>query len=103
MPKLKDFINPVKVVVTAINPVAGAVLQIIDTALVKPTKKVNIMLEGKKTYIGIAVTAVAFISQFFGYEVGAEDQSALNEAFVAVAGAFGLLLATYGRVKATKK
>ena len=103
MAKWKDFINPIKTIVTVINPVAGAVLQVAERLIIKPTKKVNVMLEGKKTYIGIGVTALTVVATFLGYEVSAEAQDGLNEAVTAIVGALGLLLATYGRVKATKK
>ena len=92
----RDFLTPVKAIVTAINPVAGAVFQVAENLMIKPTKKVNIMLEGKKTYIGIGVTAAAFISTFFGYDVSMAEQEGLKEAVTAIAGALGLLVATYG-------
>lgn len=103
MPKIKDFMPALKAVAAVVSPDRGVLLSLVESLFTKPKKKVEVMLEGKKTYIGIAVTAMAFIAQFFGYEVGQEAQSSLNESITAIVGAVGLAIATYGRVKATKK
>lgn len=107
MPKLIDYLRkyskPVKVILSAVNPAYGIGAEIIETLFIKPKETTMKFLEGKKTYIGIGVTALAFVAQFLGYEVSAEEQSGLNEAITAVIGALGLMFATYGRVKTTKK
>ena len=107
MPKIKDFIEPLGTIATVINPVAGAVVKIAQVAFVKPTKKVNDMLNGKKTYIGVFVTALAFISQLLGYDVPVEAKEGIETSLNEIIGAFGVLLASVGMVhkvdKATKK
>lgn len=56
------------------------------------------MLKGKLTYSGLAVTGVALVLGWLGI---ADDGSAAE--LVRVGGEFiGLLLATYGRYRATK-
>lgn len=61
------------------------------------------MLEGKKTYIGIATTLVGLLLGWLGIG-GAEDAQSLVDAVVqsidTVLQAGGLLIATYGRWKA---
>lgn len=103
MPKLKDFVNPVKVIATAVNPVAGAVVSILETAFVKPTKKVNTMLDGKKTYVGLAVTALAFIAQLMGYDVPVEAKEGVETSLNEIIMSFGALLASVGMVHKVDK
>jgi len=107
MPKIKDFIEPVKVIATYANPVAGAVVSIMETAFVKPTKKVTNMLDGKKTYIGLAVTALAFIAQLLGYDVPIEAKEGVETSLSEMVISLGTLLASVGLVhnadKANKK
>ena len=50
---LRDYLLSLKIIATAINPVAGGVISLVDTFYRKPKEKVSIMMDGKKTYIGI--------------------------------------------------
>ena len=107
MPKWKDFIDPVKVVVTYVNPVAGAVLQVAEKIFIKPVKKVNMMLDGKKSYIGVAVSFVAIIAKYLGYDVPVEAVDGVATSLAELITACGAFIASIGLIhkadKATKK
>lgn len=55
----------------------------------------------KAIWGGIVAIVAALSSAIFGITLGAEDQEALVNVIATVAGAFGGLLAIYGRVKAS--
>ena len=54
------------------------------------------MLDGKKTYLGIATLAVAFVLK----TLGVDDANLAGELVTNGAALFGSLLAAYGRYKA---
>ena len=56
----------------------------------------------KSVWGGLVAVAAAGLAAF-GYTVGADEQSALTDIVVAVAGGIGGLIAIVGRVKATKQ
>ncbi len=100
IPKIKDFMPYVKTIVTVQNPIAGAVLGIAEKLIFKPKRKVETMMSGKKTYIGIVIAMVPVIAGLFGYDVNSgwseEATLAMDEIIVLVGG----LIAAYGRTKA---
>jgi len=51
---------------------------------------------------GGVIALLAAILGAFGYALGADDQAALADIALSIGGAFGGLLAIYGRVKASK-
>ncbi|CAN7645012.1 hypothetical protein LJR030_001859 [Rhizobium sp. LjRoot30] len=53
-----------------------------------------------KAVWGALVAIFASLTQFLGIELGAEDQQALADTLVTLAGAVGGLLALYGRLSA---
>ena len=71
---------------------------IVEKFFIKPKEKAKVMLEGKKTYIGIIIAMLPVLSGFFGYDVNSgiaeEAVMAIDEAMVIIGG----LIATLGRV-----
>lgn len=57
-----------------------------------------------KTIIGSVVTLLALsLSSFFGYEIGADDQTILVDTALNFIASAGAIVAIYGRIKASKK
>lgn len=111
---LTKLAMPVTALATAINPIAGAAIGLVSavaTLNLKEAKaksetinnEVTKMLEGKKTYIGLAVAGIALLAQMFGFEITMADQAALNDLILQGVGFAGVLLGIYGRAKASKK
>ena len=99
MSKWRDYIPVLKLAVTIANPIAGAVVSIIDNVYTKPKEKVQIMLEGKKTYVGIAIAIIPVIGRLFGYEATAEFQDGATIIINDLVSLVGMIIATYGRAK----
>jgi threonine/homoserine efflux transporter RhtA len=60
-------------------------------------------LLSSKTFWGALVAVVASVLSFFGYQVGATEQSELITIGTSVAGSAGGLFAIYGRIVASKR
>lgn len=56
-----------------------------------------------KSIWGALVAILASILAAFGYDIGAEDQSAIVQSVVSIVGAVGAVVAVYGRVTAQKR
>ncbi len=108
MPKWKDFVNVgiVKTIATAINPLAGVGVGIIEAIFIKPKKKVEIMIDGNKSYIGLVVGFAAIIAKALGYEVPVEAVEGVTSSLTVIIAQCGFFLASIGVVhkiaKATK-
>lgn len=59
------------------------------------------MLSGYRTFIGLFVAAIPNIATLFGYEVAPEFSQQANEFIESAITILGLLIALYGRMKAT--
>jgi uncharacterized membrane protein len=57
------------------------------------------MLEGKKTYIGIAITVLGIILGKFGHTITADDQAQLVNIVSVIMDFIGPVIAIYGRAK----
>ena len=54
-----------------------------------------------KTIWGLAIAGISTILPFFGIGISAEEVSTLNVSFDTIGQLIGLLIALYGRIKAT--
>lgn len=68
------------------------------TPVVTATKSIFL----SRTMIGLAVTALSLVVQKFGYTVDADLQGQIVDTVTTLAAGFGVLLAAWGRVKASK-
>lgn len=103
MPKIKDFMPAVKGIAGIFNPVAPILIGAAESALSatkKTTQRTSEMLNGKKTYIGIAVAAAPLVAKLFGYEVAPGFDAEATEVLTQLVSAVGLLIAAFGRAKA---
>ena len=69
--RLKIFCQKLRWWQRLINPAYGVGMAIVEKLFIKPKKKAEIMLEGKKTYIGILIAVMPAVAGWFGYEVSA--------------------------------
>lgn len=97
MPKWLDYINPIKAIAMAINPIGPVIVSVVEAVFTKPKKKAIKMIDGKKTVIGIVVAIVPMVAKLFGYDVTTEfttgAETSINELVALVGGLYAL----YGR------
>lgn len=91
----RKLLKPISVIATAINPVAGAVLGVASTIVTKTKEKTVDKINGKKAYVGITVTVLAFIAKLLGYDVPIETTegltTSLNEIVMSVSSAIAAI------------
>lgn len=97
----------IKGIATVSNPLVGVGVSLVETLFTKPKEKVKTMMNGKKSYLGLAVTFAAFIAQQLGYDVPVEAQEGVSTSLAQIVQAFGVFMASIGLVhkadKAIKK
>lgn len=96
---LNKVLTVAEFVVTKSNPVAGAGIGIAKY-LFNKTKETPKMMNGFKTYIGIAVAVAPTLASLFGYEMTIEGQETLSANLNEIAVMIGGMIAAYGRFKA---
>ena len=99
MSNWRNYVPFLKAVSTAVNPTAGIIVSLVDNLYFKPKEKAKQMLEGKKTYVGIAVAIIPILGKMFGYEATAEFQEGATLIINDLIALAGMAMATYGRAK----